>query len=452
MSKSTKKDKNLFIKTNPDTFPIIQEQAKEKYKMQPSSDDFIPKTEEEVIRVPDCTYANDSNKNAKYFLCPCSTSSKGFEPICEACAKNCHKNHHPTLEVPGMNQCFCGLNNHQITQEMEDTAKEKIENAQNQAQCFYSKFFEVTPNKGYFKYEGTTYCAVCVEYCLGLKFDDVNVSPCEPGRNICYCPNFHEVNVIKLNADFISRRDFKKHLRNFNFNILFKISKSKQMYIDTLINQINQYTTKKNLEQNREFFKNFIIYKILELFSAFSAYWENKFFHVVPSLLGVYKIKDLFNLMSLNELTSTLDQDIATNFISAKFYFAEILYNSIVKVYMLKYNNLWNIRTIINMNLYQRFIYIHNIKNFSLLCKEPPEENYLDELVSNILDLYDNILKINERFPVIFEKLLSYVFPTFNRIMKYLIKYNIMNDSSRKRYFDLVLETLLLQNEKKKVH
>jgi hypothetical protein len=222
------------------------------------------------------------------------------------------------------------------------------------------------------------------------------------------------------------------------------------MYVDTLINQINQYTTKKNLEQNREFFKNFIIYKILELFSAFSAYWENKFFHVVPSLLGVYKIKDLFNLMSLNELTSTLDQDIATNFISAKFYFAEILYNSIVKVYMLKYNNLWNIRTIINMNLYQRFIYIHNIKNFSLLCKEPPEENYLDELVSNILDLYDNILKINERFPVIFEKLLSYVFPTFNRIMKYLIKYNIMNDSSRKRYFDLVLETLLLQNEKKK--
>ena len=450
MSKSTKKDKNLFIKTNPDTFPIIQEQAKEKYKMQPSSDDFIPKTEEEVIRVPDCTYANDSNKNAKYFLCPCSTSSKGFEPICEACAKNCHKNHHPTLEVPGMNQCFCGLNNHQITQEMEDTAKEKIENAQNQAQCFYSKFFEVTPNKGYFKYEGTTYCAVCVEYCLGLKFDDANVSPCEPGRNICYCPNFHEVNVIKLNADFISRRDFKKHLRNFNFNILFKISKSKQMYVDTLINQINQYTTKKNLEQNREFFKNFIIYKILELFSAFSAYWENKFFHVVPSLLGVYKIKDLFNLMSLNELTSTLDQDIATNFISAKFYFAEILYNSIVKVYMLKYNNLWNIRTIINMNLYQRFIYIHNIKNFSLLCKEPPEDNYLDELVSNILDLYDNILKINERFPVIFEKLLSYVFPTFNRIMKYLIKYNIMNDSSRKRYFDLVLETLLLQNEKKK--
>ena len=112
-----------------------------------------------------------------------------------------------------------------------------------------------------------------------------------------------------------------------HFNILFKIAKSKQIYLDTLINQINQYCTKKNPELNKEFFKNFIIYKILELFSAFAVFWENKFFHVVPSLLGTYKIKDLFNLMSLNELRNSLDEDMATNFITAKFYFAELLFN-----------------------------------------------------------------------------------------------------------------------------
>ncbi len=439
-----------YQKTNLDSFPVIQETEKDKEKMFPSSDDFIAKTEEEVIRVPNCTYANDSSKQAKYYLCPCSSGTKGFEPICEACAKFCHKNHHPTLEVPGINICSCGLSNHMITQEMENTAKEKILASQTQAQCFYSKFFEHTPNRGYYKYENVTYCAVCVEYCLNLKFDDNNLSNCDYGRNVCYCPYYHEINVIKLNADFISRKDFKKHMRNFNFNILFKIAKSKQIYLDTLINQINQYCTKKNPELNKEFFKNFIIYKILELFSAFAVFWENKFFHVVPSLLGTYKIKDLFNLMSLNELRNSLDEDMATNFITAKFYFAELLFNYIVRTFMLKYTNLWNVRTIFNMNLYQRYIHIHNTKKFYLFGKEPPDDIFLDDLGSNILDLYDSILKVNERFPSIFERIMSYVFPTFNRIMKYLIKYNIMNNEGRKRYFDLILETLNLHAERGK--
>ena len=192
-----------YQKTNLDSFPVIQETEKDKEKMFPSSDDFIAKTEEEVIRVPNCTYANDSSKQAKYYLCPWSSGTKGFEPICEACAKFCHKNHHPTLEVPGINICSCGLSNHMITQEMENTAKEKILASQTQAQCFYSKFFEHTPNRGYFKYENVTYCAVCVEYCLNLKFDDSNLSNCDYGRNVCYCPYYHEINVIKLNKSFI---------------------------------------------------------------------------------------------------------------------------------------------------------------------------------------------------------------------------------------------------------
>ena len=94
------------------------------------ADDFIAKTEQEVIRVINCTYANDSSKHEKYYLCPCSSGTIGFEPICEECSKFCRNNHHPTLEVPGINICSCELSDHMITQEMENTEKEKIEVSQ----------------------------------------------------------------------------------------------------------------------------------------------------------------------------------------------------------------------------------------------------------------------------------------------------------------------------------
>ena len=82
------------------------------------AEDFISKQEREVIKVPNCSYSNEAKSLSKYFLCICSTSPKGFEPICEACAKVCHRRHAPTLEVPGANLCYCGLNNHIITPEM----------------------------------------------------------------------------------------------------------------------------------------------------------------------------------------------------------------------------------------------------------------------------------------------------------------------------------------------
>ena len=61
------------------------------------TEDFVAKDEREVIKVPNCSYSNEAKSLSKYFLCICSTSPKGFEPICEACAKTCHKKHAPTL-------------------------------------------------------------------------------------------------------------------------------------------------------------------------------------------------------------------------------------------------------------------------------------------------------------------------------------------------------------------
>ena len=415
-------------------------------------EDFISKEEREVIKVPNCSYSNEAKSLSKYYLCICSTSPKGFEPICEACAKACHKRHVPTLEVPGANLCYCGLNNHIITPEMKQMFEQKKKGNKQVYACFYSKFFNVIPNKGFYKYNDKIYCSVCIQYCLKIRPSDEQPEFLDNDithQYQCQCTISHEINIIQLNADFISKRFFYKHLREINFNLILRIPKSKEIYIDTLTQEINNYLVKKNAEMNLAFFKDILVYKSLELFSMFSVYWENKFWFILPSMFKQYNMNDLFSIFSIGELINKLDKNSVINFTAAKFYFAELMFDYIIRTYTCTYVNLLNVKTILNMNLYQRLIYIHQLKVFHLYNKQPMEKDYLDELVTNVVDLYDNILKINERFPTVFERIISYVFPTFNRILKYCIKYNIVTDETKKKYFYLVYETLQIHHEKK---
>jgi hypothetical protein len=293
-------------------------------------------------------------------------------------------------------------------------------------------------NKGYYKYDDKIYCSVCVQYCLNIRPTDEQPEFLGNNRDNkyqCQCTKSHEINIIKLNADFISKRNFHKHLREINFNLILRVPKSKEMYIDTLTQEINHYLIKKNAEMNLNFFKDILVYKSLELFSMFSVYWENKFWYILPSVFKQYNMNDLFSIFSIGEIINKLDKNTVINFTSAKFYFAELMFDYVIRTYTCSYCNLLNMKTILNMNLYQRLIYIHQLKVFHLYSKKPMENNYLDELVINVVDLYDNILKINERFPSVFEKIISYVFPTFNRILKYCIKYNIVTDETKKKIF-----------------
>ena len=416
------------------------------------TEDFVAKDEREVIKVPNCSYSNEAKSLSKYFLCICSTSPKGFEPICEACAKTCHKKHAPTLEVPGANLCYCGLNNHIITPEMKEMFEKKHKGNQESHACFYSRFFQVIANKGFYQHNNKIYCSVCVEYCLKLRPTDeqpVFLNNDKTNNYQCVCNKSHEINIIQLNADFVSKKDFYKHLREINFNLILRVPKSKEIYIDTLTQEINNYLIKKDAEMNLAFFKDILVYKSLELFSMFSVYWENKFWYILPSMLKQYNMNDLFSIFSVGELINRLDKNIVINFTASKFYFAELMFDYVIRTYTCTYVNLLNVKTILNMNLYQRLIYIHQLKVFHLYSKKPMEQNYLDELVTNVVDLYDNILKINERFPTVFEKIISYVFPTFNRILKYCIKYNIVTEETKKKYFYLVYETLQIHHEKK---
>ena len=190
------------------------------------TDDFLSKIEKEVVIVPLCTYSNEAKSASKYFLCTCSTSAKGFDLICEACAKYCHKLHAPTLEVPGANLCSCGLNNHIITPEMKEMFAQKQKGNKELSVCFYSKFFKIIPNKGFFRFEGKIYCSVCIQYCVKVRpYDEPPEFLDNDIKNEyqCECTKNHEINIIQLNADFISKKNFFKDLREINFNLILRL-------------------------------------------------------------------------------------------------------------------------------------------------------------------------------------------------------------------------------------
>lgn len=61
----------------------------------------------------------------------------------------------------------------------------------------------------------------------------------------CTCMDNHMNNIIRLNGDLTHKIGFHIHIHNFNVNILFKIQKTKQLYIKSLTEQIKSYINPK---------------------------------------------------------------------------------------------------------------------------------------------------------------------------------------------------------------
>ena len=166
----------------------------------------------------------------------------------------------------------------------------------------------------------------------------------------------------------------------------------------------------------------------------FATRWENKFFHVKDYFKGIPP-KKLISLMPLSENAADINEAIRGDFFSAKFYFAELVFNYLIRTYLLKYNNLWNIRTIINMNLWQRKVYLQEIKQFFKFhskVEDAYQEDVIEYMINSYLELYDSILIFNDTDndnSNLQGILFSYIFPTFVRIFKYLI--NILNGSTQ---------------------
>ena len=409
-------------------------------------------SKEEIIKVENCSFIKETKKISIFYFCSCSKEE--FYPICEACALKCHKIHKPTQTIKGIYICKCGECNHQITEENEKIFNER---KKKQAQlCFYSKLLEVSPGIGYFNYKGKIICGVCINNCVALEKDEkdrINEYKINDnsGHLECLCEKHFEQNLVNLNLDFASKPKFNLCFENINFNVLSKIPLTKEKYITYLISHIQEYKAnvdKGNNEtiESNKFFTDFITGKILECFSLFSSRFENKYFFIEDYLKDFSK-KTLIQLLKISKNLNAIDEGIRGDFFRTKFHYAELLFNYIIRKYHIQNNNIWNIRTLINMNLYQRKIFAHQTKNFYEFQgkKDLFDHGLIGDFIESILELYDTALYFCKNVSDdLSSNLFESYFPTFNRIMKYIIKINFLNKSELEKYFDLVYDTVIL--------
>lgn len=82
---------------------------------------------------------------------------------------------------------------------------------------------------------------------------------------------------------------------------------------------------------------------------------------------------------------------------------------------------------------FYKYIYIKDGDGNNIIA-----ETAITKLASAIIELYSTISSQFEW------KVLNKSFTTFNRIMKFLLKYNLINDNEKMKYFDIVLDALHL--------
>ena len=414
---------------------------------------FKVPSKEEVIKVDNCSFINEIKKISTFYFCSCSKEE--FYPICEACAKQCHQAHNPTQTIQGIYICKCGECNHLITEENENIFKERKKT--HGRLCFYEKIMDVSPGLGYFKYNQITYCGVCIKNCVNLekdekdKVDEFKIKPSDNEKLECMCSKHFEQNLVNLNLDFASKPKFNLCFENINFNVLSKIPLTQEKYISYLISHIKTYMTNiekgsSEMKESKRFFTDFITGKILECFSLFSARFENKFFFIEDYLKDFPK-ETLIALLKINEDITSIDEGIRADFFKTKFNYAELIFNYIIRRYNIQNNNIWNIRTLINMNLYQRKIYAHQTKSFYKFQEKKDLYNHklISNFIENILELYETVLHFCENDTGnLKDNLFESYFPTLNRITKYIIKMNFFNQIQIGKYYDLVYDTVIL--------
>ena len=420
---------------------------------------FKVPSKEEVIKVDNCSFINEVKKISTFYFCSCSKEE--FYPICEACANQCHQVHNPTQTIQGIYICKCGECNHQITEENEKFFHERKKTYGRL--CFYAKLMEVSPGKGFYKYNNITYCGVCIRNCVHLekdekdKVDEFKIKANDNEKLECMCSKHFEQNLVNLNLDFASKPKFNLCFENINFNILSKIPLTQEKYITYLITHIQKYIQniengRSQRDESKKFFTDFITGKILECFSLFSSRFENKFFFIEDYLKDFPK-ETLITLLKINEDITSINEGIRGDFFKTKFNYAELIFNYIIRRYNIQNNNIWNIRTLINMNLYQRKIFAHQTKAFYKFQekKDLYNQKLVRDFIENILELYETVLHFCENDTGdLKNNLFDYYFPTLNRITKYLIKLNFFNQIQTGKYYDLVYDTVILWFEVQK--
>ena len=146
--------------------------------------------------VEDCTLLTDGyhSKLRAFFFCLCDPDCQ--EPICEACLRQCHREHwvgHSIEDIPTdfrKTLCHCGQQNHNI----QNTQKDFSYNPS----CLFMEWSEVMRNGVYYedKKKNKKYCMFCYNLCMKREEDLVRKTNIEGIEKIkCDCRH-EDYNVI----------------------------------------------------------------------------------------------------------------------------------------------------------------------------------------------------------------------------------------------------------------
>jgi hypothetical protein len=399
-----------------------------------TTNDFNAKGVGEVVKVRKCTFANDDVESKNFYICPCKGDK--FYPICEACALNCHATHRPAQLINENFICLCGKDGH-----------DHIEGPSNEIfGCIYTKFHEITEHGGFYKVGSKTLCSVCMHKCNGAAAQP-DSELLKGFEHTCECTSHAEVNVINMNAD-LADLTILDHFQNYNFNILDKTPKTKELILDVLRSKFEFYhnlTLDANKEEFRlKFFTDMIILKIFEIFSNLKN-MHNPFIVLNKDMFKLEYEKDLINLLSFDEkaLSIIANSRDACTYSYSKIYYAEFMFNYLIRRKISNKLVRVNGPTYSNLNILQRCLYFHNPYEFSKNTHKGValEESRINLFIKNLLNLYENILKLDEIFSI--DHLKQIVFLKFNKIFKDLIKFNLIEDEERKKYFELVRDSVV---------
>lgn len=411
--------------------------------------DFDVKPITDIIKVKDCTYSNEDFSKQHYYFCKCTSSE--FFPVCSHCAKICHR-HISTEEMMTLEDkfiCACGKNNHRVN----FIISKELADPNRRTKCIFGKFYKEDLGYGFYNHFGNKICSICWEFCL-----DRDVNEKENWKGIdnkeCECGFLHSSdNVFKINWDIINKKDFDNHFIKFNFNVIGKIEYTNLKYYKYFHKKVRDYknkvTSKQNSEDtyNREFFNDEFIFKIFELYYYLTYEIKGNKYDQIVGFFEDLNFNTAIDLLKINHenVTKVQYEEIRSIYCRSKMYYADFLFYYYFKKYFSKMN-LISFEHVLNMNLFQRKLYIHDSKDFLIFSQKYIDEELIvikfQEFFEVITDLYENLCKIATSLKD--QSTFNIVSEIYFKIMKDLIKYNLIKDDSKQRFlerlFDVVSE------------
>jgi len=418
----------------------------------------------DILKVSNCLYVNDAdnqiNTNNSWYICSCSVGDLSL--ICEECANSCHKHHEGKVKLNDFflsnPVCKCGKFSHRIPEQLEEKYKSYIE--KYRGRCFVSDLMNLSLNKGFYMNEDYIICNFCYNN-KSCHLDDQSKFKFIPKSHlvtdmnfVCKCNNHKKEYFLNFSTTTMHKISVNKYISNFNFNIFNKIPSFKQNLFDTSNNKIGE-----NCKGENEIYKIYNEFSLLNLAEAFKKHKE------------IFKrkmdyLKNYFEKLDLNKFFLNLRDHNLTGKDKNYFYFQALMIKMIfdihIKSHYIKNNNLFSLDAIINMNPLQRNFFLieskkfknfsKNLKNGSFSQKEEKGVNHSEEefdtfvdlFIDSVLDFSDNYIKQIGTQITQCKSILDRVFLWINKIFKFLIKYNLISNEKRFRYFEIMLDAFTL--------